>query len=524
MNIKSVLALFFLGCLVVPQSRGDDAADALLASRTAFLNVHDTVQVTFERQHGTWRVAAVHPFAGRTALDIGKLVALPGLATVEFRGVIAQGMEELVELRSLRRLVAPRNLTESGLKAISRLPRLEDLDLSELKLPSEKFLAPLQNCGSLRRLDLEGVGLSDRSLLYLKSLNNIQELNLDGNSITDDGLATLTQLNTLRVLHLGGNSQITNAGVAKLKKLSELRVLSVSKLDPKGLAALVELPHLETLNIGSYLPGPGQGDLSGLKGLDSLSVFRQSARLRLPEDLKRLEVYDEETVAKLDFQSSRHLKSYVSLKLDSDDAQARDLEWLGRLPQLTELKLGGAVDQDLVAISRLSPLRALSLTSRCPDTFGDRGIKAISQLRQLESLKFEALTVTDAGMAVLDHLPALRHLEIEGMSNVTAEGLVHIWKMKQLRALRLDLSPELQRSIDDVFVDAAALAELEELSISGSVSNKGLTQLAALTNLRVLDLSRNDGYTDSGLGALMSALPNLQVVIRTYRVRSGTGR
>ena len=65
----------------------------------------------------------------------------------------------------------------------------------------DKGLGDLGNLRKLRRLDLTGAGLTDKSLSYIAPLHGLKELNLSGNfHLTDRGLTQLRGLSNVRSL------------------------------------------------------------------------------------------------------------------------------------------------------------------------------------------------------------------------------------------------------------------------------------------------------------------------------------
>ncbi len=72
--------------------------------------------------------------------------------------------------------------------------------------------------GEILLVNLNGTQITDAGLVHLEGLTSLQELNLDNtHQITDAGLVHLEGLTSLRMLFLH-NTQITDAGVAKLKE------------------------------------------------------------------------------------------------------------------------------------------------------------------------------------------------------------------------------------------------------------------------------------------------------------------
>ena len=172
---------------------------------------------------------------------------------------------------------------------------------------------------TLRRLSLPSGELDDGSLEYIKALVGLEELNVQGNSkMTDAGVAKLGGLANLRELDFGGDGRITG-GVAHFKGLRNLCFLEIYKVGPSDLLALKDLPRLEHLEIGEFGPGPWKADLSVLRGLRWLDITYADGEIpgqgRLPADLRRLDMPCR-AAAQLDLQSAEQISElhlYIGL-------------------------------------------------------------------------------------------------------------------------------------------------------------------------------------------------------------------
>jgi len=405
----------------------------------------------------------------------------------------AEGIRKLRALHHLRRLILDLDWPAGGFKAVSSLRTLEDLDLS--RCVSGR---PLKD---LKDLDLARYWISeDKDLVHLKNLPGLRRLFLPS-GVKGKSLASIKSLKHLEELGLWRVEE----GMGELGELDNLHVLDIREIGPMALSSLKDLSHLKQLSIGAYIPGDTSAD-----------------QVRLPDGLQRLEMPD--TVAeRLDLgKISKKLECvglYISLE-DPTWLTRKGVEWLGSLPNLKELILVMPKDDEIRSIAGLTALRGLALTGEC-GFVSDEGMKALTGLQQLESLKIDSGSpskMTDVGMGVLRSLTNLRRLDILYAPNITSKGLSGIWELKQLRVLGLHLEGKAFKGhVDDVLAHVADLSELEELTIEATLTDEGLKMLAGLKKLRRLDLTGCTGYTDDGLASLMKALPALEVVKISYR-------
>jgi hypothetical protein len=141
---------------------------------------------------------------------------------------------------------------------------------------TDALLGEIAKLHDLEILSAEGSGISDEGLARVCELKRLQHLRLNRTRITDDGLAALRQLPLLESLDMSGTpirtlkdlkiyiagphdaesppvnqTQITDAGVARLCELKQLKILRLteSRLTDAGLAALCMLPNLEHLDL-----------------------------------------------------------------------------------------------------------------------------------------------------------------------------------------------------------------------------------------------------------------------------------
>jgi hypothetical protein len=154
-------------------------------------------------------------------------------------------------------------------------------------------LAPIAQLTSLRVVDLDRCGISDRHLVHIRKLRRIESLNLQSNQITDAGLINLRQLDRLETLSLSKN-QIQGDGVRHLLKANALKTLFLrdNPVSDESLAHIAQMADLEMLGLaGSKITDDGLRHLENMTNLKYLGITRtkvtksgvRSLRERLPK-------------------------------------------------------------------------------------------------------------------------------------------------------------------------------------------------------------------------------------------------
>jgi hypothetical protein len=163
----------------------------------------------------------------------------------------------------------------------------------------------------------------------------------------------------------------------------------------------------------------------------------------------------------------------------------------------------------------------------------DAGMAAVGKVTTLQDVDLRGCTISNAGLEPLTALSELKALRLSGESGVTSvddDGMVHVAKMKNLKALLLDFlwisevgleqlagldkleELYLAKTLvgDDALAMMSQFPRLKKLRISQcQFENEGLAHLAKVTTLENLDLSENNSINDSGMPHL-SGLKNLK--------------
>ncbi len=182
-------------------------------------------------------------------------------------------------------------------------------------------------------------------------------------------------------------------------------------------------------------------------------------------------------------------------------------ERLKDLPAVTDLNLFYAEFLTDAAMSHLRGWKHLRRLNLRGTDITDAGLAHVSRISSLESLDASFTLVTNVGLDHLARLTKLQELALGG-NKITAAGLHVLKGLSELRRLNLNGSQKRNTetwsaSLTDFDTDAlTALSRLEDLNIGGTrITDLGVGRLAALANLRVLDLSRT-AATGAGLERL----------------------
>ena len=150
------------------------------------------------------------------------------------RGALRNCLEVIGKQRRLERLRLERLAIDGqDLAALAELTNLKSLTLEDLPTGPEQYLSP------------------DPPLLsQLPALPRLETLDLTGSLVGDDDLPFVAAQPRLKVLNLGA-TDVTGAGLARLKPLARLEELTIDDLaeSPAGCEAFLALKRLKTLHL-----------------------------------------------------------------------------------------------------------------------------------------------------------------------------------------------------------------------------------------------------------------------------------
>jgi Leucine-rich repeat (LRR) protein len=170
-------------------------------------------------------------------------------------------------------LTGPR-FTSAGCSNLLTLTELERLKFDGTAI-TDSALSYLRECTKLIELELRGADITDKGLASLAELKDLELIDLSGTRVTDAGLKHFKALDELRKLIIE-DSAVTGTGftdIRKLKRLSRV-ILNRSKITDQGLESIAEIEEdLELLELdGTAITDAGLAHLKALPVLKVLSL------------------------------------------------------------------------------------------------------------------------------------------------------------------------------------------------------------------------------------------------------------
>jgi thiol-disulfide isomerase/thioredoxin len=223
--------------------------------------------------------------------------------------------------------------------------------------------------------------------------------------IDDHTLELITRFPQIESLVLGaGGNAISKEQISRFGNLTNLRELRLANfpVDDEDLALFSGLKPLESLELwGTNCSGQGFGRLKDLPKLNRVS-FLISGGIR-----PRVEPLFE-------------LPHVTSLMVSSCDLRPADFEPLGRMRELTDLRIELGLTDD-TTVAHLAGLKDLENLSLNDSVMTDHGLRGLLRLKNLAYLRVGGV-LTDDGIQQLAALPRLRLLTVNS-NHVTEAGL-----------------------------------------------------------------------------------------------------
>lgn len=253
---------------------------------------------------------------------------------------------------------------------------------------------------------IRGKRFTDESLLGLANIETIRSLALYNTAVTDDGLAQFARRATrLASFHIS-SERMTDRGLLAILKhtsLSSLQVHDAAEVTDACAAAIAAHTGLREL----YLDGTGITDEGVQQLLPLTELWSFSA--------------DDTLITDRGLEYLGRLPNLGLLTLNNTRVRGTGLAWLADLDDLNLYLEDCRLADDAIAegLPRLTLLRLLSLSKT---DIGDHALAGIGACRRLENLRLAHTRITDATLDLLEDLPALETLYVEGTA-VTRDRL-----------------------------------------------------------------------------------------------------
>ncbi|CAN9498699.1 unnamed protein product [Ophioblennius macclurei] len=480
----------------------------------------------------------------------------------------------------------------------SALCGLEELDLSDLRYLSDLTFNRLTGCTPrLRRLSLSGCHIAfefdpyrgcpagaaedSSALLSLRNLrrllteqkSTLVALDLSRTSITPESLRTIAQVQglvleelllqgckeltdysvevlvkhqpALRTLDISGCTELTSRSVEAvargLKSLTHLFLSRDWRITEKGLAELLSLSSLRTLDLSECLHINGSEIVKGLKASGAAKVQLETLNLKSCTYIQDLAVFSltqllRDSLRELDLTSCLNVTD-VSVRAVATYLQKLEVLRLGWCKEVTDWGLLGMVHANKCQPDEEMGDKGPKFTR----TFGNMGFfkpprmpfeerpklvtqNDLEQFRQQEGASLLALgrlqeldlsacgKLTDSSITQVVRYPDLRRLSLSFLPEISDASLASVaWHCRSLTRLALSHCP----GVTDRGVAEAVgyLQRLQHLSLSGcdNVTDQCLFVLVQhCKRLKTLDISRCKNVSPTTVDLLQSQLPFLE--------------
>ncbi|OMP01426.1 hypothetical protein COLO4_11857 [Corchorus olitorius] len=299
-----------------------------------------------------------------TNSSLHSLSALTSLKNLNLRMNNLEGhfpVRELSVLENLESLDLEDNMLEGSLtlqdfKHVTKLSKLEYLDLGGNRFTNKDIVMCLGALPSLKFVNLNGNSmggpLTDHDLQALSKLSKLEYLNLGGNKFKNkDIVRCLGFLPSLKSLNLTGNSMEGFLSDEDLKTLTRLEVLDLSMNNLVGNipSSVAELTSLKAISLaGNYFNDTLPAGICELNGLEELDLAYNSLEGIIPPclynmtTLRFIDLSHNHFDGTLNFSSLANLNKLEMIILTCDGNKLKtDAEYVDQIPlfQLRVLKL-----------------------------------------------------------------------------------------------------------------------------------------------------------------------------------------
>ncbi len=358
--------------------------------------------------------------------------------------------------------IAPRRmLTATGWDAL--LGAMREQRISSFRANgqvTDEILGRIAELEHVTRLDLEGSRpLTDAGLAVLARMPQLRELDLSGCTITDRGLAVLRSLPELRRFHLRWHGGISDAGVAHLASCNQLESVDLmgSATGDGAIRALTNKPNLRRFKSGRLVTD------AGLAHLREFPVFRTWRGGELSYSLMSAEPGPNQLLLDGPF-TDEGVAGLATL----DGLFGLSFFW--HTPAITPAALAPLV--------RLPNLGFLACEGALCD---DAAMRIIGTMPHLRMLIAQGTVASDDGFAALSRSQTLEYLWGRECPNLTGPGFVALSRMPSLRGLGVSC----KRVDDDALSALPRFASLREL-MPMDVQDDGFRHIGQCASLEAL--------------------------------------
>jgi len=231
---------------------------------------------------------------------------------------------------------------------------------------------------------------------HLGHLRGLESLNIIATKLSDDWIAPLGQLTTLKALRMTNNGKLTDAGMEKLARLTNLEQFSLVGTGITGRAYAKCADWTKVTRVshrGSSIDDEGLKQLcEHLPNLESISLAHAKFTDAGAPSLAKL-------------------TKLKGLEIGTSNATAACLKNLAALP-LAYLQLGEGFDKPeaIAAIRPIATLKRVTLTN-C-QKLDDAGLRLAADLKQLEQLELGGLELPDERLPQLQAFGFLKQLKL----------------------------------------------------------------------------------------------------------------
>lgn len=375
-----------------------------------------------------------------------------------------EGLRAISKLPELEQLSIERGdrFTASGIKFLAKAPLLA-LSLTECSIDAEKVKA-IATFPRLIELDLRGAsGLNDETLkLLVKGIPNLRYLGLNETQVSTEGLKSLVQLQGLQQLLLR-QIRLTHEGmeaVGRLKHITTLDIKSNDNLTDADIAPLKNVSTLVELNIDS--PKISNLALASLK----LRNSKLNLNTEKTHSARMAEAEEQATSSKRNLANREELQ--IPLHRNEEEV-TRLLKSEAAKPN--PLKAVRAADSDIVGeCFKDCPLQIWSLKSYS-NKLTNKGLQCIAELKHLKYLGLrDEFSIAD-GLRYLENSPSLEYFAISEC-RLSADSLEALGRNNKIQTLYIRECTDTNMNSQGSFLGDDAL---EALARGGS---KSLTKLS----------------------------------------------